>query len=313
MADVGLALSMQNAGKSPFRTRNHANETLAGFFAMALVDASEGIKIGGTYTIAGGSSATITKENIVDVLFDSARKGKAYWINNLTATKGKPDRKKLANAVGLQPVAENTKIVDVQFTVMLKESMNTAFENYLGDNPEDDVFLFTSNTFIHIPYGENAIVYSAIGTAMDDINTSILTKGGFEFMYRSYKGEIAIEEGLGYTATLASSYPKYNVTLGTLTNCTNTGVSGKYTKILRTTTNTANSVVLTIANYTPTNWYVLDGDTDKVYVGTNFTFNTTTGVLTVASATPAGKYPIKVIAESNTGVKGEFWLEFTVI
>ena len=312
MADVGLALSMQNAGKQPFRSRNHANETLAGFFAMALVDASEGIKLGGTYTIAGGSSATITKENIVDVLFDSAKKGKAYWIDNLTATKGKPDRKKLANAVGLQPVAQNSKIVDVQFTVMVKESMNTAFDNYLGDNPEDDVFLFTSNTFIHIPYQGN-IVYSAMGTAMDDINTSILTKGGFEFMYRSYNGEIGLEEGLGYTATLASLYPKYSITLGTLTNCTNTGVSGKYTKILRTTTATANTVVLTIANYTPTNWYVIDGDTDKLYAGSNFTLNTTTGVLTVASATPAGTYKIKVIAESNTGVKGEYWLEFTVI
>jgi len=106
----GLSLTMQSAGKTPFRSRNHANETLAGFFAMALVDPSEGIKVGNSYTIAGGISAVITKETIVDVLFDSAKKGKAYWINNLTATKGKPDRKKLANAIGLQPVAENTKI-----------------------------------------------------------------------------------------------------------------------------------------------------------------------------------------------------------
>lgn len=302
---TGILSTYKGGSKPKVLSKNYSRETIGIYTAMAMVNDDQGIKIGGTWKIGASVTAVpITKDNIVDVLFDASCKGVAYWIDNCNVSENDTDRKLekmvLANYAG----AKSTNITDAKFAVQMYESENVDFENYLGGNPEDDVFLFTNTTFLHIPFTTCHINYSAIKAVMNDQNSTKLGALSYEFMYRSTAGKLNTADNYGYTATLYKSYPKFTFTESTLVNLTLQGTFGKYTRVKRATSATLSEIPVLVTTY-QADYILLDGETDKELVGSNIVYDSVNNKISILGATPAGTYNLKLVGINSVGVKGE--------
>lgn len=292
-------------------------DSLSTIVAAAIVDRNAVPADGTTYTLLGSGTVVVSTATLVQVIKDLAYRGRAVWMGNgvVKGSKALPTEMQDPENFGLfmQPLA--TGAVGETVELVLKNFYaNVAGFNKLRENVlQFDVYLFTNNSCIEIRYDSHSPQFHAIGHTMAGDNT-LAINGNMSITYRSETGEIAPRLGI-LPSSLANDV-EFVLTDGTLVNMTKGTCNGKFTIFTESTTTTLSTIAFTASPAAQCiTWSVfkVEGNALVATSPTTECFITSAGVFTFPSAATNGTNRYVVIAQNETGVYGEFFLQAVTI
>lgn len=304
----GYFLTSQGVDLARLHNYNsEADQTLGGFFALAMVDPSVGLKMGGTY-----ETALVTGANILTIIKGLCKSDQAYFFGPQDIIGQEADPAITAEAetfgFGAGPKLTDTVLATVVWRLSHAYS-SRKFLNMLMANREFDLYMFTNNSVEVAYFDEHGVTYSAISNAKSNKDAKIT--GGFTTMYKSFAGLIPVNMGVAQ-ADLKNDVKfiiaEPTITLVTAATCSTVGRK-RYTKLL------ANNGIMVFAA-DPANacldWYCTNADGSSLPATGKGSFNSLTATLTLPSTLAAGKYVYKIFCLNATGVKGEVYIEVLV-
>jgi len=308
MSQLGYFLTSENVDLQHLHNYNsEADQTLGGFFALALVDPSVGLRMGGTY-----ETAPVTGANILSIVKELCLSDQAYYFGPKEIIGQEADPAVTTEAesfgFGAGPNLTDTVLGTVVWRLSHAYSARN-FLNMLMANREFDLYMFTNNSVEVVYYDEHGVTYSAISNAKSNKDAKIT--GGFTTMYKSFEGLIPVEFGVKQ-ADLKNDVKfviaEPTVTLVVPATCSTIGRK-RFTKLA------ASAGSMTFAT-DPANacldWYCTNADGSALPATGKGSFNSLTATLTLPSTLAAGKYVYKIFCLNATGVKGEVFIEVLV-
>jgi hypothetical protein len=308
MSDFGYFLTSK--GVDPQRLHNYnteADQTLGAYIALGMVDASVGLRLGGTY-----EAAPVTSANIVSIIKALCLTDQAYFFGSSDIIGQEADPAVTSESEAFGPSAGPRLTDTLLGTVVWR--INHAYSarpflNMLMANREFDFFMFTNNSVEAAYYDDHGISYSAISNAKGNKDAKIT--GGFTSMYKSFEGFLPVE--LGVLQSSLKNDVKFVIdeptpTLVVPATCSTAGRK-KFTKLLA-----SNGILVFAAD--PVNlcldWYCTNADGSALPAAGKGSFNSNTATLTLPSTLAAGKYVYKIFCVNATGIKGEMYVEVLV-
>jgi hypothetical protein len=306
---LGYFLTSKGVDLQPLHNYNsEADQTLGAYIALGMVDASVGLRLGGTY-----EAEIVTAGNIVTIIKELCLTDQAYFFGSSDIIGQEADPAITAEAEAFGHIAGPRLTDTLLGTVVWR--LNHAYSarkflNMLMANREFDFFMFTNNSVEAAYYDDHGIAYSAISNAKGNKDAKIT--GGFTSMYKSFQGFLPVELGIVQASlkndvkfVMAEPVATEDIVVAT---CSTLGRK-KYTKLI------AESGTLTFAT-NPANacvdWYCTQVDGSALPAAGKGSFNSGTATLTLPNTLAAGKYIYKIFCVNATGVKGELFVEVLV-
>lgn len=286
---------------------SEADQTLGGFFALAMVDPSVGLRMGSTY-----EAETVSSANILSIIKALCLTDQAYYFGPQDIAGQEADPAITAEAetfgFGAGPRLTDTTLSTTVWRLAHAYSARQ-FLNMLMANKEFDLFMFTNNSVEVAYFDDHGVTYSAIANAKSNKDAKIT--GGFTTMYKSYEGLLPVHIGIKQ-ADLKNDVKfviaEPTATLVTAATCSTVGRK-RYTKLL------ASEGTLVFATDPVNNcldWYCTQADGSPLPATGKGSFNSNTATLTLPATLAAGKYIYKIFCLNATGVKGEVFIEVLV-
>jgi hypothetical protein len=306
---LGYFLTSKGVDLQPLHNYNsEADQTLGAYIALGMVDASVGLRMGGTF-----DAEAVTPSNIVSIIKELCLTDQAYFFgtSDIIGQEADPAFTAEAETFGHKagPALTDTVLGTTVWRLYHAYSARP-FLNMLAANKEFDFFMFTNNSVECAYFDDHGISYSAISNAKGNKDAKIT--GGFTSMYKSLEGLLPVD--LGITLASLKNDVKFVIAAPTasedvlVATCSTAGRK-KYTKLL------ADAGTLTFAA-TPSNacvdWYCTQVDGSPLPASGKGSFNSGTATLTLPSTLAAGKYIYKIFCLNATGVKGELYVEVLV-
>lgn len=309
MSQLGYFLTSKGIDLQRLHNYNsEADQTLGAFIALGMVDASVGLRIGGTY-----EANPVTGSNIVSIIKELCLTDQAYFFGNADIIGQEADPAVTAEAEVFGNVAGARLTDTITGTVawrLYHAYSSRNFLNMLLANREFDLFMFTNNSVEAAYFDDHGVAYSAISNAKSNKDAKIT--GGFTTMYKSLEGLLPVEMGVTLASlkndvkfVIAEPTASEDITPAT---CSTVGRK-KYTKLA------ADAGTLIFAT-TPSNacveWYCTQADGSALPAAGKGSFNSGTATLTLPNTLATGKYIYKIFCLNATGVKGEVYVEVLV-
>lgn len=278
------------------------------YVALGLVFKNMLPDIGANYTPAGGGTPTpLTGSNIASAIKGLCVGGQAYFFGNGTVNgkKGKPEEWEESVIYGTRTVArktgEITDKIDFDFKFLFN---NVAFFNTMrAQGFEFDVYVFTDKSVQVIRFDINEPTYHDIGHTIEgDIKKDIA--GSFSVTF-SADGEL--EPTLGVLEQqLADSDVRlqFGPAVATAPLTAVAGTPDQY-KMVTGTAGVLNRPVST-TGAAGVQFYIFKNKSEDIPAGVPVTIDTVTGKVTFGAAIAVGRYVFNVVAENQTGVRGEY-------
>lgn len=308
MSQLGYFLTSKNVDKEHMHNYNsEADQTLGGFFALALVDPSVGLRMGGTF-----ETEVVTGANILSIVKGLCLSDQAYYFGpqDIIGQEADPAVTAEAEAFGFGAGPKLTDTVMGTIVWRLSHAYGARkFLNMLMANKEFDLYMFTNNSVEVAYFDEHGVAYSAPANSKSNKDAKIT--GGFTTMYKSFEGFLPVEYGVKQSDLINDVkfvIGEPTVTLVTPATCSTLGRK-RFTKLL------ASAGVMVFAA-DPANacldWYCTQADGSALPATGKGSFNSGTATLTLPSTLAAGKYIYKIFCVNATGVKGEVFIEVLV-
>jgi hypothetical protein len=286
---------------------SEADQTLGGFFALALVDPAAGLRMGGTF-----ETETVTGSNVLGIIKGLCLSDQAYYFGPQDIMGQEADPAITAEAesfgFGAGPKLTDTVLSTVVWRLSHAYSARK-FLNMLMANKEFDLYMFTNNSVEVAYFDEHGVTYSAIANSKSNKDAKIT--GGFTTMYKSFEGFLPVEFGVSQSELkndVRFVIAEPTATLVVPATCSTSGRK-RYTKLL------ASAGTLAFAT-DPANecldWYCTNADGSSLPATGKGSFNSVTATLTLPATLAAGKYVYKIFCVNATGVKGETFIEVLV-
>lgn len=308
MSQFGYFLTSEGVDLAQLHNYNsEADQTLGGFFALALVDPSAGLRMGSTF-----ETATVTGSNVLGIIKGLCLSDQAYFFGSQDIIGQEADPAVTAEAetfgFGAGPKLTDTVTSTVVWRISHAYSARK-FLNMLMSNREFDLYMFTNNSVEVAYFEDHGVTYSAISNAKSNKDAKIT--GGFTTMYKSFEGLLPVEHGvkqvdLKNDVKFVIAEP--TVTLVVPATCSTIGRK-RFTKLLASA---GSMVFATDPANTCLDWYCTNADGSALPATGKGSFDSITATLTLPATLAAGKYVYKIFCVNATGVKGEVFIEVLV-
>jgi hypothetical protein len=304
---LGYFLTSKGVDLQPLHNYNsEADQTLGAFIALGMVDASVGLRLGGTF-----DAEPVTASSIVATIKELCLTDQAYFFGSSDIIGQEADPAVTSEAETFGPSA-GPRLTDTLLSTVVWR-LNHAYSarkflNMLMANREFDFFMFTNNSVEAAYFDEHGISYSAISNSKGNKDAKIT--GGFTSMYKSFEGFLPVEIGIVQASlkndvkfVIANPTASEDITVAA---CSTLGRK-KYTKLLAD----AGTLIFATTS-TCVDWYCTQADGSPLPAAGKGSFNSGTATLTLPSTLAAGKYIYKIFCLNATGVKGEMYVELLV-
>lgn len=305
---IGAFLTSADNDLAPVRTyKTELSQSLGAYFALGLVDASVGLRLGETFDAVVQTGATI-----VGTIKDLCLTDQAYFFGSgqIDGQEADPSWTQEVDTFGFAAGPKLTDTMTATVVWKLAEAYSARqFLNMLAKGREFDLFMFTNNTVEAVYAGEHGVVYSAPGNSKSNRDAKI--SGGFTHMYKSTDGFLIPEVGVSKASLTNDVKFVFGTTTLVAAVAATCSMAGRKKYTIANATAGSLTFVLDPVNLC-VDWYCTNADGSDLPATGKGSFDSLAAKLTIPNDLAPGKYVYKVFAVNATGIKGEQLIELVV-